>query len=42
MMREVVIIDDEPWTRGVILKLGQWDQLGLAVVGEADAAHRRH
>ena len=35
MMREVVIIDDEPWTRGVILKLGQWDQLGLAVVGEA-------
>ena len=35
MMRKVVIIDDEPWTRGVILRLGQWEQLGLAVVGEA-------
>lgn len=35
MIRKVVIIDDEPWTRGVITKLGQWDRLGLEVVGEA-------
>ena len=35
MAHKVVIIDDEPWTRGVILKLGQWNQLGLEVVGEA-------
>lgn len=35
MIRKVVIIDDEPWTRGAIFKLGQWEQLGLAVVGEA-------
>lgn len=35
MNRKVVIIDDEPWTRGVITKLGQWDRLGLEVVGEA-------
>ncbi len=35
MSYKVVIIDDEPWTRGVILNLGQWSQLGLEVVGEA-------
>lgn len=35
MARKVVIIDDEPWTRGVIIKLAQWDRLGLKVVGEA-------
>lgn len=35
MIRKVVIIDDEPWTRGVITKLGQWNKLGLEVVGEA-------
>ena len=35
MARKVVIIDDEPWTRGVIIKLAQWDRLGLEVVGEA-------
>ena len=35
MIRKVVIIDDEPWTRGVIMKLGQWNRFGLEVVGEA-------
>lgn len=35
MIRRVVIIDDEPWTRGVILNLAQWSRLGLEVVGEA-------
>lgn len=36
MSRKVVIIDDERWTRGVILKLAQWERLGLEVVGEAE------
>ena len=35
MVRKVVIIDDEPWTRGVIAKLGQWERFDLEVVGEA-------
>lgn len=35
MSYRVVIIDDEPWTRDVIKSLGQWDALGLEVVGEA-------
>lgn len=35
MIRKVVIIDDEPWTRDVILRLGKWTELGLEVVGEA-------
>lgn len=35
MIRKVVIIDDEPWTRGVIMNLAQWNELGLEVVGEA-------
>lgn len=35
MIRKVVIIDDEPWTRGVIMNLAQWNRLGLEVVGEA-------
>ena len=34
-MKKVVIIDDEPWTRGVIMNLAQWNRLGLQVVGEA-------
>ena len=32
---QVVIIDDEPWTREVLRSLGQWGSLGLKVVGEA-------
>lgn len=35
MVRKVVIIDDEPWTRGVISKLGQWERFNLELVGEA-------
>ncbi len=35
MSYRVIIIDDEPWTRDVIKSLGQWDMLGLEVVGEA-------
>lgn len=35
MIPKVVIIDDEPWTRGVINKLANWEELGLEVVGEA-------
>ncbi|MCR5753549.1 MAG: response regulator [Acetatifactor sp.] len=34
-MYKVVIIDDEPWTRNVIKSLGNWEKLGLEVVGEA-------
>lgn len=32
---QVVIIDDEPWTREVLRSLGEWSRLGLKVVGEA-------
>lgn len=32
---KVVIIDDEPWTREVIKSLGEWDNKGLEIVGEA-------
>ena len=35
MPYKVVIIDDEPWTRGVVLNLGQWSLLELEVVGDA-------
>lgn len=35
MRYKVVIIDDEPWTRGVILKLGRWNELDIEVAGEA-------
>lgn len=35
MLRKVVIIDDEPWTRGVIMKLVHWNRLGLEAIGEA-------
>lgn len=35
MAYKVVIIDDESWTREVIKSLGQWDELGLEIVGEA-------
>ncbi|MDK2807992.1 MAG: hypothetical protein PWP24_726 [Clostridiales bacterium] len=34
-MYTVVIIDDEPWTRDVIRSLGEWEKLGMEVVGEA-------
>ena len=35
MSYQVVIIDDEPWTREVLKSLGEWDRLGLVVAGEA-------
>ena len=34
-MSKVVIIDDEPWTREVIKELGNWEELGLEIAGEA-------
>ncbi|RXZ81938.1 response regulator [Paenibacillaceae bacterium] len=35
-MYNVVIIDDEPWSREVVKALGQWEQHGLEVIGEAE------
>lgn len=35
MKQKVVIIDDEPWTREVIVKLTRWKELELELVGEA-------
>jgi two-component system, response regulator YesN len=32
----VLIIDDEPWSRKVVRSLGRWDELGLTVIGEAE------
>jgi len=34
-MYKAVIIDDEPWTRDVIKGLGKWQELNIAVLGEA-------
>ena len=33
---DVLIIDDEPWAREIVKMLGEWERLGLRVVGEAD------
>ncbi len=35
-MFNIVIIDDEPWSREVVKALGAWDNLGLRIVGEAE------
>ncbi|HZG78811.1 MAG TPA: response regulator [Paenibacillus sp.] len=35
-MRNVLIVDDEPWAREVVKSLGEWSRLGLAVAGEAE------
>ncbi|MDQ6422707.1 response regulator [Paenibacillus sp. LHD-117] len=35
-MYNVLIIDDEPWSREVVKALGRWEQLGLRVAGEAE------
>lgn len=35
MAYNVILIDDEPWTREVIKSLGDWEGLGLSVAGEA-------
>ena len=34
-MFKVLIIDDEPWARKVIKKLGHWEELGLEIIDEA-------
>lgn len=34
-MSKVLLVDDEPWNRDMIRTLGQWEQLGLNIVGEA-------
>jgi len=33
---KAVIIDDEPWARQVVRSLGDWQRLGITVVGEAE------
>jgi two-component system, response regulator YesN len=35
-MYNVLIIDDEPWSRMVVHSLGDWEQLKLRVIGEAE------
>jgi two-component system response regulator YesN len=35
-MFNVLIIDDEPWSRQVVKALGEWDRLELNVIGEAE------
>lgn len=35
-MYHVLIIDDEPWSREVVKSLGDWEGLGLRVIGEAE------
>lgn len=35
-MYKAVIVDDEVWTRDVIKSLGDWEGLGISVVGEAE------
>ncbi len=34
-MYKVLIVDDEPWARKVIIKLGQWEKYNIEIVGEA-------
>jgi two-component system response regulator YesN len=35
MKYRAILIDDEPWTRDVVKALGHWNELGIAIVGEA-------
>src|SRR5665647_984121 len=35
-MYKVMIMDDEPWSRKVIIQLGEWDKLALTIIGEAE------
>ncbi|SCY94894.1 two-component system, response regulator YesN [Paenibacillus polysaccharolyticus] len=32
----VLLVDDEPWNRDILRNLGEWDELGLVVCGEAE------
>lgn len=38
MIYDVLIIDDEPWSRQVIISLVEWEKTNLNLVGEADDA----
>ena len=33
---KVLLVDDEPWNRDIIRNLGEWEELGLVVCGEAE------
>ncbi|MGQ8873494.1 response regulator transcription factor [Paenibacillus sp. TSA_86.1] len=33
---KVLLVDDEPWNRDIIRNLGDWDELGIIVCGEAE------
>ncbi|WP_424766871.1 response regulator transcription factor [Paenibacillus sp. sgz302251] len=35
-MLKVLLVDDESWTRNIIKAFGEWERLGLEIVGEAD------
>lgn len=35
-MIKVLIVDDESWTRDIIKAFGEWEQLGMEIVGEAE------
>lgn len=35
-MYKVLIIDDEPWSRKVVIELVEWEKFGLELVGEAE------
>ncbi|OKP82718.1 hypothetical protein A3844_23790 [Paenibacillus helianthi] len=39
-MYNVLIMDDEPWSRQVVKSLGEWDRLGLKIVGEAEDGYQ--
>ncbi|WP_434749106.1 response regulator transcription factor [Paenibacillus amylolyticus] len=33
---KVLLVDDEPWNRDILRNLGDWDELGIIVCGEAE------
>jgi two-component system response regulator YesN len=35
-MLKAIIVDDEKWARSIIRTFGQWEKLGIAIVGEAE------
>lgn len=35
-MHKVLIVDDESWTRDIIKAFGEWERLGMEIVGEAE------
>lgn len=36
MAVQLIIVDDEPWSREVVKNLTEWERLGLSLVGEAE------